>query len=347
MYISTALILCVAAAGALAAFNSNSKSNLAIYWGQNSANQATSQDRLSVYCQSSDVDIIIMSFLIQINGAGGEPVLNFANQIDDKKGCKLLPGTALWQCPEIEADIQDCQTKYGKTVLLSIGGATYNEGFASEQAAVDAANKVWNTFGPPQNTQSLRPFGNAFVNGFDFDFEGVIPNAAPFAAELRRLIDSCTSQTKQFFYLSAAPQCPFPDYFGKDILDNVALDFLMIQFYNNYCGVSGFVAGQEAQPNFNLNIWDQWARTQAKNTNTRLLVGVPANLGAGAGYVDSNALARVIEYSRGFEKFGGVMMWDASQAWANGNFVGDVKSKLRDRVSRPRRHSRHEGGVGV
>ena len=76
--------------------------------------------------------------------------------------------------------------------------------------------------------------------------------------------------------------------------------------------VSSFVAGKDTQQSFNLEVWDKWARTQAKNTNIRLLVGVPANQGAGAGYVDAHALAQVIDYSRKFKKLGcepGVGQW--------------------------------------
>lgn len=38
----------------LAGFNANSQSNVAVYWGQNSYGQASSQVRLSNYCSSKD-----------------------------------------------------------------------------------------------------------------------------------------------------------------------------------------------------------------------------------------------------------------------------------------------------
>ena len=106
-----------------------------------------------------------MAFLYQITtGLGGEPVLNFANQ---QNNCTLFDGTQLVHCPDIGADITLCQQKYGKTILLSVGGATYTEaGFASEDAATAAAEKLWAMFGPQQYGSSvLRPFGNAIIDG--------------------------------------------------------------------------------------------------------------------------------------------------------------------------------------
>ena len=102
-----------------------------------------------------------------------------------------------------------CQKTYGKTILLSIGGATYTEGgFSSSSAAVAGANLLWKTFGPVQSGSSgNRPFGTAVVDGFDFDFEAGVSNTVPFANQLRSLMNADTSKK---YYLSAAPQCPYP-----------------------------------------------------------------------------------------------------------------------------------------
>lgn len=94
--------------------------------------------------------------------------------------------------------------------MLSLGGDSYTEGgFTSAQAAIDGANKIWATFGPVQSGSSaLRPFGNSVVDGFDFDFEANVSNMATFANQLRSLMNSAGGKK---YYLSAAPQCPFPD----------------------------------------------------------------------------------------------------------------------------------------
>ena len=235
----------------------------------------------------------------------------------------------------LRADIATCQSQ-GKTIILSLGGDAYTEGgYTSPQAAIDGAKKIWATFGPAQSgSGALRPFGNSVVDGFDFDFEANVSNMAVFANQLRSLMNAAGGKK---YYLSAAPQCPFPDLYNKDIIDNVPLDFVNVQFYNNGCGVNSYVPGATDQWNFNFNQWDDWARTASKNSAVKVLLGVPANSGAGRGYLTPSALAPVIQYSAKFASFGGVMMWDASQAWTNGNFIADVKSTLRGLAKRSMR----------
>jgi chitinase len=129
-------------------------------------------------------------------------------------------------------DIKTCQSN-GKKILLSIGGATYSEGgFSSSDAAVAGANHLWEVFGPQQSGSSApRPFDDAVIDGFDFDFEATANNIAPFASQLRSLMDADASKT---FYLSAAPQCPYPDAYDSSFMQGAtSLDLVWVQFYNN------------------------------------------------------------------------------------------------------------------
>ncbi|OCL09633.1 glycoside hydrolase family 18 protein [Glonium stellatum] len=317
--------------GVIASFNANSSNNIAVYWGQNSYGQGSgdlAQQRLSYYCANTEIDVITLAFLTVVNGVGGQPEINFANQGND---CSTFNGTALLDCPNIAEDIATCQNTYSKTILLSVGGATYSEGgFTSSNAATTAANLIWATFGPQQpDSNALRPFGSASVDGFDFDFEAGVSNMVTFANQLRSLMDTASASTGKKYILTAAPQCPYPDYADNDMLNGaVAFDAIFVQFYNNYCGVSSYVAGSATQNNFNFGTWDNWAKTTSKNPNVKVLLGVPANTGAGAGYVSASALSSVISYCTQFSSFGGVMMWDASQAWANSGFVGGVSGDL-------------------
>jgi hypothetical protein len=130
----------------------------------------------------------------------------------------------------------------------------------------------------------------------------------PFAQRLRDHMDADTSKK---YYLSAAPQCPFPDVADNAMLDGaIAFDFISVQFYNNYCGIQNFVPGAaaEQQNNFNFATWDNWAKTASKNKDVKILLGVPANTGAGNGYQPATALASIIQYSKQFSSFGGVMV---------------------------------------
>lgn len=287
----------------------------------------------------------MMAFLVQITtGTGGEPVINLANS---QNNCSVFDGTSLPDCPAVGEDIRQCQEKYGKKVLLSIGGATYTEGgFGSPSIANSSAQLVWNTFGPPNTAVSgagtranhtdltprqsptLRPFGDVSVDGFDFDFESPVQNVVPFASALRSLMDRDTSKQ---YYLTAAPQCPFPDLADQELLrSDVPIDAVFVQFYNNYCGLTAFQPNASTQATFNFHTWDSWAAgRKIGNGTTSVYLGVPAaSTAAGSGYVDAATLKPIVEYSKKFASFGGIMMWDASQAVANGDFLSAAKSML-------------------
>ncbi|KAI5924004.1 putative class III chitinase [Camillea tinctor] len=304
----------------LAGFDAGSSSNVAVYWGQNSAGAgASKQGRLSDYCSNTEINIIPLAFMNGIK----TPITNFANAGDN---CSVFAGTQLLDCPQIEEDIKTCQGQ-GKTIMLSIGGATYTEGgFTDESSASSAADVVWGLFGSNTNYEN-RPFGSAIIDGFDFDFESTTQNFVPFASRLRSLMDADTSKT---YYLSAAPQCPYPDAAMNDMLNGaISFDFIQIQFYNNYCGVNAFTPGSTTQNNYNFETWDTWAKQTSKNPNVKILMGVPASsTAAGTGYVDAATLGPIIQYNKQFSSFGGVMMWDMSQLYGNPGFLDGVYSSL-------------------
>ncbi|KAI1264313.1 chitinase [Xylariaceae sp. FL1019] len=308
---------------ALAGFSASSQENVAVYWGQNSYGQGTGpyvQERLAYYCDNSDIDIIPIAFMSGIT----PPVTNFANAGDN---CTAFADNAnVLDCPQIEEDIKTCQSK-GKTILISLGGATYYQGgWGSTSDAESAAQMVWNMFGPVTSGSTVdRPFGSAVVDGYDFDFENPVNNLPAFAAKLRSLIDANGGN----YYLSGTPQCVFPDSADGAALNAVAFDFIMIQFYNNWCGSQNFVPGSATQNAFNFDVWDDWAKNTSPNKDVKILLGMPANTGAaGSGYVTGSQLSSVISYSKSFSSFGGVMLWDMSQLYANSGFLSTVVSDL-------------------
>ena len=345
--------LAACAIGAQAGFNPSASNNVEVYWGQNSygaGSGSLAQQRLSYYCTNPNVDIITMAFVTEINGAGGAPEINFANAGNN---CTTFDGTQLLNCPQIAEDIAMCQSQ-GKTIMLSIGGATYSEGgFSSSDAAVAGAHLIWETFGPQQSGSSAkRPFGSSAVDGFDFDFEAGVNNMVPFGTTLRSLMNSATSSSGRKFYLSAAPQCPYPDYADNSMLNGtVPFDFLGkylnahpqgptsdrladsrppgVQFYNNYCGVQSYTAGASTQNNFNFDTWDTWAHSVSANPSVKVLLGVPGGpTGAGSGYEPVSTLKGVVGYSKQFSSFGGAMVWDLSQTYANSGFLEGLKSAV-------------------
>ncbi|KAK2758038.1 hypothetical protein FQN54_004444 [Arachnomyces sp. PD_36] len=317
MHSVTALSTLAFATGALAGFDPSSINNVATYWGQNSAGGATTQSNLTTYCEDPNIDIIPMAFLNEVK----KPGLNLGNVGDT---CASFP-SGLIHCPNVGEDIKTCQDK-GKTIILSIGGATYTEGgFASEQEAIASAENIWSVFGPDAGDGVERPFDDAFVNGFDLDFEAPVTNMVAFANRMRELMNEAEGD----FYITAAPQCPFPDQNNNEMLNGaVDFDIVWVQFYNNYCGLDAF-AGGNSPGGYNFETWDNWAKNASSNPNVKVMTGAPAApSAAGSGYVDASTLAEVIEYSKQFSSFGGVMMWDVSQAYANPGFLDTVKGAL-------------------
>lgn len=282
--------------------------NVVVYWGQNSF---LNQKPLANYCDSDDVDILIVSFVI------GFPklILNFAN------ACETTFPDGTLSCPNIGKDITYCQLK-GKIILLSLGGAAGSYGFSQASQGTEFAEVLWNKFGA--GTDPERPFGDAIVDGFDFDLEN---NQQTGITELGQALRQkfATDSTKKY-YLSAAPQCPYPDYSMGNLLLNVEMDFIFIQFYNNYCSLGQW---------FNYDTWAGHAQNSFPNLDVKLYVGLPGHTSsAGSGYAD---IAKVKQYVDntivGDANFGGFMLWDASSGFSNIDsqgvpFVGQLKNYL-------------------
>ncbi|KAG0740629.1 hypothetical protein G6F57_005426 [Rhizopus arrhizus] len=208
----------------------------------------------------------------------------------------------------MEADIKFCQDN-GKKVLLSLGGATPEYGLNSYEEGESLADELWYTFGGGSDTNTFRPFGDASVDGFDLDIENGAK--AGYPAFVNRMREHYAKETSKEYYIAAAPQCPFPDFFLGETLDSSWFDFIMIQFYNNYCNV---INGEQ----FNYDIWDKWAKTSSVNKDVRLFVGVPGSpSAAGRGYVPFDKLVDTVKSLQELESFGGIMIWDVSQAYGN------------------------------
>ena len=62
---------------------------------------------------------------------------------------------------------------------------------------------------------------------------------------------------------------------------------------------------------------DNWAHTVSPNPNVKVYIGAPASTtAAGSGYVDASTITTIIQQTKAqYSSFGGVMLWDASQAY--------------------------------
>ena len=296
--VSTALLSLLPAVDAFSASGSN---NVVLYWGQASAG---SQESLGTYCESTSADMYVLSFL------AGFP--------ESKLTIHGCAGTLASSCPDLAADIKYCQS-LGKKVLLSLGGAVGSYGFTSDQQAINYASTLWNSFGGGTSTQ--RPFGDAVLDGFDLDIENGDPTGyAALTTALRKLYAGGD------YYIGAAPQCVYPDASLSTALANGYFDFVFVQFYNNKCSIDG---------SFNWATWAKYAADYAASTNpnVKLYLGLPgSSSAASSGYASISSIQSVLATIQSSKYFGGVMLWDASQAFSNVvngvSFVSSLKALL-------------------
>lgn len=310
-------------------FNAQSSSNLAVYYGQS---PATDDFTLEQICQDDNVDIVVLAFLTTFYGPAGQPVINFgpATGGTPTLGAQKINATGLLDCPFLAKNITTCQS-LGKKVLLSLGGATGVTNFTSDAQATSFANNLWNLFGGGMTDSDMRPFGSVKIDGFDVDNEDHSTTYYnTFVSALRSTYSG--DKTKQY-YISGAPQCPRPDA-SIPLAAMQTMDFVFVQFYNN--AMAGCDIGQ---PGF-IDSFKAWSGDLNGNSTVagkgpKLYIGAPACLAcAGKGYLDPANMTSVIKsaMTAGVSNFGGVMLWDGSEAknntGAEGDYLQVVKSAL-------------------
>ncbi|KAF8947133.1 Chitinase 1 [Haplosporangium gracile] len=251
--------------------------------------------------------------------------MDLANQCEPNS---TFPGTDLLHCPRTGEGVKLCQSK-GKAVILSLGGAAGAYGFSDDAEAKDFAHTIWNLF--LGGSSKTRPLDDAILDGVDLDIEGGSALGYPaFIAELRSLF---AANSKKQYYITAAPQCPFPDAYLGATLQSAWVDMVFVQYYNNYCGTQAF-----GSFNFNFEQWDNWAKTISANKDVKIYLGVPASrTAANAGYVSIKRLEEIMDSVRcNYTSFGGVMMWDMSQSYGNLEPGTEYSAAAAKSLKRPR-----------
>jgi len=323
MFSASVLSIVTLAIASVFGYDPTRSDNLVVYYGQNSygathpSDPANWQQTISTYCQDTVINAIPIAFIDVFFSTGGLPDLNMANTcngVDDP----VFNGTGLANCQFLAAGIEACQAA-GKIVTLSIGGASGAATFSSTAQGTAFADTIWNLF--LGGSSSTRPFGAAVLDGVDLDIEG--GGSTGFAAFVTQIRAHAAGASKPY-YVTAAPQCPFPDAFLGSVINAVGFDALYVQFYNNFCSVAEFSNVND----WNFGTWDNWAKTVSPNKAVKIFIGAPASpSAAGSGYVDAATLGAIALATRAqFSSFGGIMLWDASQAYANGRFDKAVKS---------------------
>ncbi|GFS38777.1 chitinase A [Actinidia rufa] len=229
---------------------------IAIYWGQN-GNEGT----LAETCGTGNYEFVILAFLATFGG-GRTPMINLAGHCDPYSN----------GCTGLSSDIKSCQAK-GVKVMLSIGGGAGAYSLDSSEDARQVATYLWNNYLGGQS--SSRPLGPAVLDGIDFDIEG---GSNQHWDDLARYLSGYSNRGKKV-YLTAAPQCPFPDAWVGGALMTGLFDYVWVQFYNN--PPCQYTSGDASAPD-----------------------------AAGSGFIPvSDLTSQVLPAIKGSAKYGGVMLW--------------------------------------
>ncbi|KAL7808731.1 glycoside hydrolase family 18 protein [Trichoderma aethiopicum] len=250
----------------------------------------------------------------------------------------ILPdGTALWEdgmdaTVKVATPAEMCQAKAaGATILMSIGGATA----AIDLSSSTVADKFISTIVP-----ILKQYN---FDGIDIDIEtgltgsGSVGTLSTSQANLIRIIDGILAQMPSNFGLTMAPETAYVtggsitygSIWGsylpiiKKYVDNGRLWWLNMQYYNgDMYGCSGdsyaagTVAGFVAQTDC-LNNGLVIQGTTFKVPYSMQVPGLPAQSGAGGGYMSPSLVAQAWDHYNGALK--GLMTWsinwDGSKNW--------------------------------
>ncbi|KAI9668318.1 MAG: hypothetical protein M1829_005522 [Trizodia sp. TS-e1964] len=331
--LSVAISLFFGLSATVSAFDPTANTNLVSYYGQ-----GPNQQRLSYFCQNSPIDVIPIAFIdiFPDQGAGGYPGSNFGNQCGSEyyKTPSNQTSQLLSNCPNFVADIPYCQS-VGKKILLSIGGGWPQDyKLKNDQSGLAFANFLWGAFGPVDSAwNGPRPFGNAVVDGFDFDIEYNGPTG--YAAMITRL-RSLYSTAAKTFYISGAPQCIVPDANLGSVINSVVFDFLFVQFYNtDGCSARDF-ASSNPGTHFTFSDWVAFVKSSA-NPSTKIFIGLPAAPAAAGGngkyYLTPSEAKTLINTYKSNSLFGGVMLWESTYGDNNQVPIGSFKRSKRTTIS--------------
>ncbi|PIA34467.1 hypothetical protein AQUCO_03700022v1 [Aquilegia coerulea] len=272
--------------------------DISIYWGQN-GNEGT----LAETCATGKYAYVNIAFL-NVFGNGRTPAINLAGHCNPSR------------CAIASTGIRSCQGQ-GVKVMLSIGGGSGTYSIASAADARQVADYLWNNFLGGSSTS--RPLGDAVLDGIDFDIEtGPTQNYDLLARYL-----SAYSTPARKVYLTAAPQCPYPDAHLGPALNTGLFDYVWVQFYNNPRAQCQYGSGSTADL---LRSWNRWASTIPA---TKIFMGLPAAPGAANnGYIPTNVLtSQVLPAIKSSSKYGGIMLWNKYFDDRNG-YSSSVKSSV-------------------
>ncbi|KAL7903997.1 hypothetical protein GGI35DRAFT_472743 [Trichoderma velutinum] len=288
---------------------------LVVYWG--AEDDSTT---LADVCADPAYDIVNLAFLSRFFAGGGYPELSLSTLGGSSSAQKAAGATSLKDGSSLVPAIKACQAA-GKLVILSMGGAVdYSQvTLSSDSQGQQIADTIWNLFLGGTANPTLRPFGSVKLDGVDLDNE--TGNPTGYLAMAQRFKSNFAKDNSKKYYLTAAPQCPFPD--ASEPLNVCQLaDYIWVQFYNN--------------PEANCDIGQGGFNTAVKNWsksigNATLFIGALASGADGdTGYVSASSLLSAYQgvSNLNLPNIGGIMLWEAQLSVKNGNYHKTIKASI-------------------
>lgn len=279
--------------------------DLVVYWD----NEDGGYNSLSDICNNSPANIIVLSF-INAFGYGQDLQYSLGSCSQSGEGCQDLGN-----------QIRECDSK-GKTIFVSLGGSDGSYGLQDDNDAEDVAQKIYSTFLDPSNSVFG---GNTIVHGIDFDVEQSTGNDQSYIALIKKL-----KELYPGVLISAAPECPWDEsndelkiekqHISHALLSyDIHFDYLFVQFYNNeVCQPT--TSGKDG----NVFNWDKW-NSYGKDHSSSILLGIPASKHAANedAYLNEQDFKKYLGQIDSSSNFGGVMLWDADQAYKNKKVLTD------------------------
>lgn len=159
---------------------------------------------LSTYCTpDAGVDIIVLAFLYSYGNGNNIPSGTIG------QSCFITNAGEGQNCEALSQAITTCQSN-GIKIILSLGGAVGSYSLASDDDATTIATNLWKAYGNSGSTDVQRPFGDVFVNGFDFDLEAN-KGSEYYPTFIETLRSNFASDAGNTYYITGAPQCPIPE----------------------------------------------------------------------------------------------------------------------------------------
>ncbi|XVF56427.1 hypothetical protein PTKIN_Ptkin06aG0120000 [Pterospermum kingtungense] len=159
----------------------------------------------------------------------------------------------------------------GRTPEFNLAG---NYSLTSQDDAQAVADYLWTTF--LGGRTSGGPLRDTTLDGIDFDIQ---LGSNLYYDDLARFLKA----ESQSVYLSAAPQCPYSDYYMRDAIATGLFDNVWVQFFNN-------PPCQYSSGNVNnlLSFWNAWTSNVSAGN---ISLGLPAaEDAASSGYIPADVL---------------------------------------------------------